>query len=47
MATFKQELAAAAGTTAEEMTQKLFEKVGGVSLGRMAQPEESVESENK
>ena len=43
MATFLKELAAAAGTTAEEMTQKLFERVGGVPLGRMAQPEETAE----
>jgi NAD(P)-dependent dehydrogenase (short-subunit alcohol dehydrogenase family) len=43
MATFLNELAAASGTTAEEMTQKLFERVGGVPLGRMAQPEETAE----
>lgn len=43
MATFLKELASAVGTTAEEMTQKLFERVGGVPLGRMAQPEETAE----
>lgn len=43
MATFLNELATAAGTTAEEMTQKLFERVGGVPLGRMAHPEETAE----
>lgn len=43
MATFLKDLATAAGTTAEEMTQKLFERVGGVPLGRMARPEETAE----
>jgi NAD(P)-dependent dehydrogenase (short-subunit alcohol dehydrogenase family) len=43
MATFLNDLAAATGTTAEEMTKKLFERVGGVPLGRMAQPEETAE----
>jgi NAD(P)-dependent dehydrogenase (short-subunit alcohol dehydrogenase family) len=43
MATFLKELAEAAGITSEEMTQKLFERVGGVPLGRMADPEETAE----
>jgi NAD(P)-dependent dehydrogenase (short-subunit alcohol dehydrogenase family) len=43
MAAFLNDLAATAGTTAEEMTQKLFERVGGVPLGRMANPEETAE----
>lgn len=43
MATFLQELAEKAGITPEEMTQNLFDRVGGVPLGRMAQPEETAE----
>jgi NAD(P)-dependent dehydrogenase (short-subunit alcohol dehydrogenase family) len=43
MATFLKDLAATVGTTADEMTQKLFERVGGIPLGRMAQPEETAE----
>jgi NAD(P)-dependent dehydrogenase (short-subunit alcohol dehydrogenase family) len=43
MATFLKELAETAGITDEEMTQKLFDRVGGVPLGRMAQPEETAE----
>jgi NAD(P)-dependent dehydrogenase (short-subunit alcohol dehydrogenase family) len=43
MTTFLKELAETAGITDEEMTQKLFERVGGVPLGRMAQPEETAE----
>lgn len=43
MATFLAELAQGAGITVEEMTQKLFERVGGVPLGRMAAPEETAE----
>ena len=43
MATFLNDLAAKAGTTAEEMTQQLFQRVGGVPLGRMAKPEETAE----
>ena len=43
MATFLEELAETAGISTEEMTQKLFERVGGVPLGRMAQPEETAE----
>jgi NAD(P)-dependent dehydrogenase (short-subunit alcohol dehydrogenase family) len=43
MATFLKELAESAGTTPEEMTNKLFERVGGVPLGRMAEPDETAE----
>jgi len=43
MATFLKELAEAAGITEEEMVQQLFQRVGGVPLGRMAQPEETAE----
>ncbi|MCF6403148.1 SDR family oxidoreductase [Chitinophaga filiformis] len=32
-----------ANITVEEMTQKLFERVGSVPLGRMANPEETAE----
>lgn len=43
MATFLKDLADKAGITVEEITQKLFERVGGVPLGRMAAPEETAE----
>lgn len=40
---FIQDLANNAGITPEEMTQKLFERIGGVPMGRMAEPEEVAE----
>ncbi|OOQ58410.1 SDR family oxidoreductase [Mucilaginibacter pedocola] len=43
MSAFLTELAKQAGITLEEMTQKLFDRVGGVPLGRMAEPEETAE----
>jgi len=43
MTNFLTELAENSGITVEEMTQKLFERVGGVPLGRMAAPEETAE----
>jgi NAD(P)-dependent dehydrogenase (short-subunit alcohol dehydrogenase family) len=43
MTTFLNELAGQAGITFNEMTQKLFDRVGGVPLGRMADPEEIAE----
>jgi len=43
MATFLRELAEGAGITVEEMTQNLFNRLGGVPLGRMAEPEETAE----
>lgn len=43
MATFLKNLAESANITVEEMTQKLFERVGGVPMGRMAEPAETAE----
>jgi NAD(P)-dependent dehydrogenase (short-subunit alcohol dehydrogenase family) len=43
MSTFLDDLAQQAGISSEEMTQNLFNRVGGVPLGRMAQPEETAE----
>lgn len=43
MSAFLNDLAKQAGITFEEMTQKLFDRVGGVPLGRMAEPEETAE----
>jgi NAD(P)-dependent dehydrogenase (short-subunit alcohol dehydrogenase family) len=43
MSTFLDELAKQAGISSDEMTQNLFNRVGGVPLGRMAQPEEIAE----
>jgi NAD(P)-dependent dehydrogenase (short-subunit alcohol dehydrogenase family) len=43
MAAFLTELAHNAGTTIEAITQKLFERVGGIPLGRMADPAETAE----
>lgn len=40
MAAFLDELARNAGSTVEEITRQLFQRVGGVPLGRMAEPEE-------
>lgn len=43
LATFLEELAKNAGTSVEVITGKLFERLGGVPLGRMAAPEETAE----
>lgn len=43
MSSFLTDLAKQAGITFEEMTQNLFARVGGVPLGRMAEPEETAE----
>jgi NAD(P)-dependent dehydrogenase (short-subunit alcohol dehydrogenase family) len=43
MSSFLTDLAKQSGITFEEMTQKLFDRVGGVPLGRMAEPEETAE----
>jgi NAD(P)-dependent dehydrogenase (short-subunit alcohol dehydrogenase family) len=43
MATFLEDLAKSAGVTVEEMTKKLMERLGGVPMGRMAEPEETAE----
>lgn len=43
MSSFLTDLAKQAGITFEEMTQNLFDRVGGVPLGRMAEPEETAE----
>ena len=43
MTVFLTDLAKQAGITLDEMTQKLFDRVGGVPLGRMAEPEETAE----
>lgn len=43
MATFLRELAEGAGISIEDMTQNLFNRLGGVPLGRMAAPEETAE----
>jgi NAD(P)-dependent dehydrogenase (short-subunit alcohol dehydrogenase family) len=43
LATFLKDLAQSAGITVEEMTQKLFDRLGGVPMGRMAAPEETAE----
>ena len=43
MSNFLNDLAKNAGISLEEMTQNLFNRVGGVPLGRMAQPEETAE----
>lgn len=43
MATFLKESADSAGVGVEEMTQNLFNRLGGVPLGRMADPEETAE----
>ncbi|MCE7064058.1 SDR family oxidoreductase [Dyadobacter sp. CY326] len=46
MSNFLEGLAASAGVSIEEMTQKLLERVGGVPLGRMAEPSETAELVN-
>lgn len=43
MSTFLKELADGAGITVEEMTQNLFNRLGGVPIGRMAEPKETAE----
>lgn len=43
MAAFLEELAKNANTTVEAVTGKLFERLGGVPMGRMAAPEETAE----
>ncbi|MBB6270552.1 NAD(P)-dependent dehydrogenase (short-subunit alcohol dehydrogenase family) [Pedobacter cryoconitis] len=43
MATFLKDLSQNAGITAQEMTQNLMARLGGVPLGRMAEPEETAE----
>ncbi|MFD0794538.1 SDR family oxidoreductase [Mucilaginibacter litoreus] len=43
MSDFLNHLAAKEGITFDEMTQRLFDRVGGVPLGRMAEPEETAE----
>ncbi|MDQ0109232.1 NAD(P)-dependent dehydrogenase (short-subunit alcohol dehydrogenase family) [Chitinophaga terrae (ex Kim and Jung 2007)] len=43
MTAFLEDYAKQAGITVEEMTGKLFQRVGGVPLGRMAVPEETAE----
>jgi len=43
MTTFLEDLAKQAGITLEEMTNNLFARVGGVPIGRMADPEETAE----
>jgi len=43
MSAFLTELAEKSGITFEQMTENLFQRVGGVPLGRMANPEETAE----
>jgi NAD(P)-dependent dehydrogenase (short-subunit alcohol dehydrogenase family) len=43
MQAFLEDLAAKANITVDEMTNNLFQRVGGIPLGRMAQPEETAE----
>lgn len=43
IAAFLEDLARNANITVEEMTRKLFERLGGVPMGRMAEPEETAE----
>jgi len=43
MSNFLEGLAANAGISIDEMTQRLFDRVGGVPLGRMADPSETAE----
>lgn len=43
MTAFLKDYAKQADITVEEMTKKLFERVGGIPLGRMAAPEETAE----
>jgi len=41
MSVFLEDLAQKAGITVEDMTQNLMQRVGGIPLGRMAEPEET------
>ena len=43
MKTFLEDYAKQNNITVEEMTGKLFERVGGIPMGRMAEPEETAE----
>ena len=43
VATFLTDLAESAGITVEEMTQNLMDRIGGIPMGRMAEPEETAE----
>lgn len=43
MSTFLTDLANSAGITVEEMTQNLMARVGGIPMGRMADPKETAE----
>ncbi|WP_343692152.1 SDR family oxidoreductase [Chitinophaga sp.] len=43
LATFIEDVAKNSNTTAEVITEKLFERLGGVPMGRMAAPEETAE----
>jgi len=43
MASFLEDLAVKAGITVDEMAQNLMQKLGGVPLGRMADPKETAE----
>jgi len=43
MATFLADLAKNAGITVEEMTNNLMARLGGIPMGRMAEPEETAE----
>lgn len=43
MSVFLKQLAESAGVSMDTMTQNLFNRVGGVPLGRMAEPEETAE----
>ena len=43
MSTFLRDVADKQGITVEEMTEGLFKRVGGVPLGRMADPDETAE----
>lgn len=46
MEVFLKDLAEKSGITVDKMTQMLFERLGGVPLGRMAEPEETAELVN-
>jgi NAD(P)-dependent dehydrogenase (short-subunit alcohol dehydrogenase family) len=43
MATFLEDLAKSAGITYEEMAKNLMARLGGIPMGRMAEPEETAE----
>ncbi|MBE9461380.1 SDR family oxidoreductase [Dyadobacter subterraneus] len=46
MATFLEDLAKSAGISVEQMSQNLMERLGGIPLGRMADPKETAELVN-